>query len=115
LKNTYPWVQFLGELHGVELAQAYQKADCFVFPSRSDTFGLVMIESMSTGTPVAAYPVSGPMDVVDQGRTGYLHEDLDYAIQQCLQIPRSFVNSHSQKWSWHHTADIFYNTLVPKN
>jgi glycosyltransferase involved in cell wall biosynthesis len=114
LKTQYPHVTFLGELHGQPLAQQYQQADCFVFPSKSDTFGLVMIESMSTGTAVAAYPVPGPQDVVEQGVTGFLAQDLGVAVEQCLRLSRKTVHQGSQKWSWSNTADIFLNTLVPK-
>ena len=112
LKSLYPHVSFLGELKGESLAQQYQDADCFVFPSRSDTFGLVMIESMSTGTPVAAYPVQGPIDVVEQGVTGYVDEDLERAVDRCLGLDRHLVERGSQRWTWKNTADIFLNSLV---
>ena len=114
LENLYPWVSFLGEKKGNDLAKEYQQADCFVFPSKSDTFGLVMIESMSCGTPVAAYPVQGPLDAVDQGTTGILNHDLKSAVQKALMIPRSTVSHGSERWTWGNTADIFLRTLVPK-
>ncbi len=114
LASLYPWVTFLGELRGESLAAEYQKADCFVFPSKSDTFGLVMIESMSCGTPVAAYPVQGPLDAVDQGVTGILDENLRLAVEKALMIPRSTVYEGSHRWTWSNTADIFLRTLVAK-
>jgi len=114
LQKTYPWVTFTGQLSGKQLVQQYQNADCFVFTSKSDTFGLVMIESMSVGTPVAAFPVQGPIDVVDDGVTGSLNHDIDAAISQCLTLCRQTVFAGSKKWSWKKTADIFVDTLVPK-
>jgi len=114
LESLYPWVTFLGELKGNALAAEYQKADCFVFPSKSDTFGLVMIESMSCGTPVAAYPVQGPLDAIDHGTTGILDENLRLAVEKALMIPRSTVYEGSHRWTWSNTADIFLRTLVAK-
>jgi glycosyltransferase involved in cell wall biosynthesis len=115
LKRLYPWVTFLGQLKGLQLAAQYQEADVFVFPSVTDTFGLVMIESMSTGTPVAAFPAQGPVDVIEQGVTGWIDPDLETAIAQCLSLPRQKVYEGSKKWSWESTADIFLETLVPIN
>lgn len=106
-------VIFTGVLHGEELAHAYACADVFVFPSKSDTFGVVMLEAASSGTPVAAYPVTGPIDVVEQGATGYLDENLSVAIEKCLDLERTHVEKHSQKWSWSECADQFLETLVP--
>lgn len=114
LETQYPWVIFLGELKGKALASEYQKADCFVFPSKSDTFGLVMIESMSCGTPVAAYPVQGPLDAIDQGVTGVMNQNLRQAVEKALMIPRATVHKGSHRWTWSNTADIFLRTLVDK-
>lgn len=107
-------VIFTGTLHGDELAHAYACADVFVFPSRTDTFGVVMIEAMATGTPVAAYPVTGPVDVVEQGATGYLDESLALAVKKCLDLDRTTVEKHSQKWTWESCADQFLEYVSPK-
>jgi glycosyltransferase involved in cell wall biosynthesis len=115
LKRDYPWVRFLGQLKGKMLAEQYQKADVFVFPSVTDTFGLVMIESMSTGTPVAAFPAQGPVDVIEPGVTGFFDADLEIAIEKCLSLSRNTVYEGSKAWSWETTADIFLDTLVPIN
>lgn len=114
LQNKYPGVTFTGQLSGKQLVHQYQNADCFVFTSKSDTFGLVMIESMSVGTPVAAFPVQGPIDVVDDGVTGVLNDDIQTAISQCLSLSRKTVFEGSKRWSWEKTTDIFVDTLVPK-
>ena len=112
-KEKYPDVQFVGAKRGQELAHYYQQADCFVFPSRWDTFGLVMIEAMACGTPVATYPVQGPLDVVDNNVTGVMHEDLSIAVKQALDLDRERVYSESLKWSWEKAWEIFRDSLVP--
>lgn len=113
LREKYPHVRFDGTLKGPQLAQAYQTADVLAFTSMSDTFGLVMIEAMATGTPVAAFPVRGPVDVVDEGITGFLNHDVDQAIQACLTLNRHEVRSHSAKWSWPVVGNNFVSNLVP--
>lgn len=112
LEKKYPHVEFLGYKQGHELADLYQNADVFCFPSKADTFGLVMIESMSLGTPVAAYPVPGPIDVIDPGVTGFMHENLEQAIDRCLHLNRSKVKSASERWSWSNCWQIFRDNLV---
>lgn len=112
LEETYKDVEFVGFKTGNELAEYYRMADVFVFPSRWDTFGIVMIESMACGTPVAAYPVTGPKDVVKNGIDGYLSYDLNYAISCCLKLDRDKVLNSSYNWSWKNTWDIFKNNLV---
>ena len=113
LQSKYPHVKFTGSLRGRDLAQEYQKADVFVFTSESDTFGLVMIESMATGTPVAALPVRGPLDVIEPGVTGYLDWDLDRAVSVCSQLKRSDVHQASQKFNWITISQTFLDHLVP--
>jgi glycosyltransferase involved in cell wall biosynthesis len=113
-KQQYPNVHFVGAKRGEELAHYYQNADCFVFPSRWDTFGLVMIEAMACGTPVAAYPVQGPLDVIDQNETGIMDEDLAIAVKKCLCLDREQVYSNSMKWSWQNAWDIFKDNLIGK-
>jgi glycosyltransferase involved in cell wall biosynthesis len=112
LKRTYPHVKFLGLKKHKELAQVYQQADVFVFTSKTDTFGLVMAEAMSCGTPVAAYPVTGPQDVIDPGITGIMQEDLNQAIQSCLTLDRAQVRAQSMKYSWQNVTDQFIKELV---
>lgn len=111
-KKQYPDVNFVGFKQGKELAYYYQLADVFVFPSKWDTFGLVMIEAMACGTPVAAYPVQGPLDVVEQGKTGFLNNNLTEAIDQCLTLSRDEVEFHSHKWSWENAWHIFKENLI---
>jgi glycosyltransferase involved in cell wall biosynthesis len=113
LKEEFPHVNFVGSKRGQELSRYYQESDVFVFPSLSDTFGLVMIESMATGTPVAAYPVRVPIDVVDIGDTGFLEEDLETAIQKCLSLNREDVRLNSLKWNWNSVSKTFMENLVP--
>ena len=112
LALKYPDVEFVGFKTGKELAYYYANADVFVFPSKWETFGIVMIEAMACGTPVAAYPAPGPLDVVDIGKTGYLGEDLKYVISCCLTLDRKDVIIHSNKWSWQKAWEIFRDNLV---
>jgi glycosyltransferase involved in cell wall biosynthesis len=113
-KKRYPDVEFVGFKTGRDLAQYYQMADVFVFPSRWETFGIVMIEAMACGTPVAAYPCQGPEDVVENGVTGFLEEDLATAVHRCLGLNRDRVLAGSQKWSWQRAWEIFRDNLVEK-
>lgn len=114
LERKLPTAQFVGYKIGSELADCYQQADVFVFTSKNDTFGLVMIEAMSQGTPVAAYPVRGPLDVIDQGTTGIYHEDLKTAVKQALELNRNVVKSVSMKWSWEECWKIFKKNLIKR-
>jgi len=97
---------------GHDLSYYYNLADVFVFPSRWETFGIVMIEAMACGTPVAAYPCDGPMDVIEQGTTGFMNENLKDAIDGCLQLSREKVMAGSMRWSWEEAWKIFKNNLV---
>jgi glycosyltransferase involved in cell wall biosynthesis len=110
-KKQYPDVTFTGFKTGQDLARYYANAEVFVFPSRWETFGIVMIEAMACGTPVAAYPVPGPEDVIDQGVTGFVNEDLSDAIRACLQLRRDYVEQASQRWSWKKSWEIFQNSF----
>ena len=114
-KAQYPSVHFTGFKTGVDLARYYANAEVFVFPSRWETFGIVMIEAMACGTPVAAYPVQGPEDVVDQGVTGYLEEDLATAVHRCMGLNRDKVWEGSQRWTWEKAWQIFRDNLVEKS
>ncbi len=111
-KKQYPEVTFTGFKTGVELARYYANAEVFVFPSRWETFGIVMIEAMACGTPVAAYPTQGPVDVVDRGITGCLDNDLKQAVTHALALDRKIVWEGSQRWSWQRAWEIFRNNLV---
>jgi glycosyltransferase involved in cell wall biosynthesis len=108
----YPDAHFLGALHGTALAAAYGTADVFCFPSKTDTFGLVMIEAMACGTPVAAYPVTGPIDVVTCN-AGTLNEDLGQAIDDALGMDRAVVAGIGAQHSWARATDQFLAALVP--
>jgi glycosyltransferase involved in cell wall biosynthesis len=110
----YPNVEFVGAKRGQELGDYYRMADVFVFPSRWETFGIVMIEAMACGTPVAAYPVQGPLDVVDEGVTGCLNDDLKQAVKDALMLDRQRVWEGSSRWSWERAWQIFRDNLVEK-
>jgi glycosyltransferase involved in cell wall biosynthesis len=114
-RKQYPEVHFTGYKTGVELARYYANAEVFVFPSEWETFGIVMIEAMACGTPVAAYPVQGPLDVVDEGITGCLNLDLKQAVTDCLFLNRPQVWSGSHRWSWERAWEIFRDNLVTRN
>ena len=111
-EEQYPDVEFVGFKTGIDLASYYANADVFVFPSRWETFGIVMIESMACGTPVAAYPADGPLDVIDNGVTGYMEEDLATAVHRCIGLNRNTVLEGSQRWSWKNAWKIFKDNLV---
>lgn len=114
LAAKYPNVRFLGYKTGKDLADCYAQADVFCFPSKADTFGIVIIEAMSIGTPVAAYPVSGPIDIVEEGLTGFLSNDLREAIDKCLTLNNEKVKQASAVWSWEECWNIFEKNLVKK-
>ena len=114
LQSGYPDVRFFGMKHGRELASFYQQADVFVFPSRTDTFGLVLIESMACGTPVAAYPVTGPLDVVTDPSAGVLSEDLRSAALAALDCDRDAVRRFGQRFSWESATRQFVLHLQPR-
>jgi glycosyltransferase involved in cell wall biosynthesis len=116
LSNRYPKAVFVGEKFGEELAQYYASADVFVFPSKTDTFGLVNIEAMASGTPVAAYPVTGPIDIVQNGVNGYLDDNLFEAITEALSVKRTNVRASVQSFQWPSvTQDFLANlALIPQ-
>jgi glycosyltransferase involved in cell wall biosynthesis len=113
-KKQYPDVHFTGYKTGVKLAHYYANAEVFVFPSQWETFGIVMIEAMACGTPVAAFPVQGPLDVIDQGVTGFMEKDLATAVHRCMGLSRDKVWKGSQRWSWDRAWEIFRDNLVDK-
>lgn len=113
LKRRYPGVRWIGVLAQPELAEIYSQADVFVFPSLTDTFGLVMVEAMACGLPVAAYPVAGPLDVVGDSGGGVLDQDLRRACLQCLDIPRARAFARAATFTWANASEQFANALVP--
>ncbi|QAY76537.1 glycosyltransferase family 1 protein [Sphingosinicella sp. BN140058] len=112
LKCKYPDVAFLGARQGAELASLYASADALVFPSRTDTFGLGMIEALACGTPIAAFPVPGPADVLDES-VGAMREDLDDAIAAALTRDRAACAAFGRRFSWSASAGQFVSALVP--
>ncbi len=113
LKSRYPKVNYLGVLSQPELAKVYAAADVFVFPSRTDTFGLVLLEALACGTPVAAYPVTGPIDVLGDGGAGAMHEDLHEACMNALKIDRSDARAWAERFSWRAASEQFAAHLKP--
>jgi glycosyltransferase involved in cell wall biosynthesis len=112
-------VRWVGLLPRPELARLYAAADVFVFPSRADTFGLVMVEAMACGTPVAAYPADGPLEVLARRAAdghrlgGAMDEDLRTAVLQALAVPRHEARLRAGDFSWDHAARLFAGFLVP--
>jgi glycosyltransferase involved in cell wall biosynthesis len=115
LKNKYPHVNYLGVLQQEELAKVYAAADVFVFPSKTDTFGLVLLEAMACGLPVAAYPVTGPIDVLGDSEAGVMRENLQEACLLALRIPKSEARKHAEKFSWKVASEQFLDHLKPKS
>jgi glycosyltransferase involved in cell wall biosynthesis len=115
LRRDFPGATFAGPLFGAELARAYGGADVFVFPSRTDTFGLVMLESLACGTPVAAYPVTGPKDVLTDadGPVGAVDADLRAAAIRALDGDRAACRLHAERFSWRACAELFLHHLTP--
>jgi glycosyltransferase involved in cell wall biosynthesis len=119
LRRKYPEVHWLGLLPRDELAKVYGAADLFVFPSHGDTFGLVMVEAMACGTPVAAYPTDGPLTVLARqhpdggGRLGgAMHEDLQQACLAALAVPRHEARLRAMDFSWAEATALFESFLV---
>ena len=113
LSRRYPEVRFAGPRQGEDLARHYAAADVFVFPSRTDTFGLVLLEALASGVPVAAYPVPGPLDVVDGAGVGFLEEDLAFAARQALTISPEACRRYALQFSWQRSAEQFLGNLQP--
>ena len=112
LKADYPDAHFLGVMIGEELAHAYAAADVFVFPSRTDTFGMVLLEALASGLPVAAFPVPGPLDVIGDAPVGVLDEDLRAAALAALEIPRERCRAFALQRTWEASARQFLGNLV---
>lgn len=121
LRARYPNVVFLGAKHGAELASVYRTADVFVFPSRTDTFGLVNIEALACGLPVAGYPVPGPLDILGaegrgvhggEGIIGWIDEDLGRAVRGALTADRAAAAEEARHYSWASCTDKFVSGLA---
>ncbi len=122
MKKRYPDAHFLGAMSGEQLASAYRSADCFVFPSLTDTFGLVVIEALACGLPVAAFPVAGPIDILGaEGRgadndcavpVGAVNEDLAVAIQSALLVDAEAAAEFGARFSWERATDQFLSAIL---
>ncbi len=117
LRRSYPGVHFTGPRHGAALARSYAGSDVFVFPSLTDTFGLVILESLACGTPVAAFDVTGPKDVLAgaEGVVGCVSTDLAAAARAALGADRAACRRHAERFSWRACAETFLSHLVPLN
>ena len=115
LMRRYPEAVYPGYLENGKLARAFAGADVFVFPSRTDTFGLVLLEALASGTPVAAYPVTGPLDIMQDPRLGALDEDLGRACLRALSGDRAACRAFAESQSWDLCAKQFREGLVPLN
>jgi glycosyltransferase involved in cell wall biosynthesis len=115
LERQYPDTHFAGARFGASLAAAYAGADVFVFPSKTDTFGLVVLEALASGLPVAAYNVTGPKDILGEASTpvGALNDNLQQAALEALKIDRSACRPHAENYSWTACAQRFLDNLVP--
>jgi glycosyltransferase involved in cell wall biosynthesis len=113
LKEKYPSVRFHGYKTGKELARHLACADVMVFPSRTDTFGLVILEALACGVPVAAYPVQGPVDIIENGSSGFVSEDLREAALQALQVDPRSCRERALQFSWDAVGEQFFSNLLP--
>jgi glycosyltransferase involved in cell wall biosynthesis len=114
LARRFPHAHFLGPRFGEELAATYASADAFVFPSLTDTFGVVLLEAMASGLPVAAFPAPGPLDVVGDSGAGVLSEDLRAACLAALQIPREAARARALQFSWEESARQFLGHIAER-
>jgi glycosyltransferase involved in cell wall biosynthesis len=111
LKQRHPKVQFLGSMTGPALAAHYAAADVFVFPSLTDTFGIVQLEALASGVPIAAFPVTGPRDVIGEAPVGVLDQDLRAACLGALAMNRGACREHALEFSWSRSAEQFLSNL----
>ena len=112
LEKKYPGIRFVGYKFGKDLASYYQNADVCVFPSKVDTFGITILESMACGTPVAGYPVTGPIDQIINGVNGYVDQDLESAVGRCLLLERDLVANSVKHISWKQSAQQFVDFIA---
>ncbi|GGK22795.1 glycosyltransferase family 4 protein [Salinarimonas ramus] len=111
LERRFPQARFLGARTGEALAEVYASADVFVFPSLTDTFGIVLLEALASGLPIAAYPVTGPLDVVGDSGCGVLSRDLREAALAALEIPRARCRAYGETFTWHESARQFFGNV----
>ena len=114
LQAKFPAAHFVGYKFGAELAAYLAATDVFVFPSRTDTFGLVLLEALACGVPVAAYPVTGPIDVIENGATGVLDEDLRAAALAALQLDPAHCRAFALAHTWEAATQQFVGNLQPR-
>ncbi len=114
LESAYPDTVFLGSKFGEDLAAHFADADVFVFPSLTDTFGLVILESMACGTPVAAFPAPGPRDIIPGSNAGHVSEDLQASALACLDLDRGVTRGYAETFSWRACAEEFVRNLRPQ-
>jgi glycosyltransferase involved in cell wall biosynthesis len=110
-ERKYPKARFLGPLAGEELARVYSSSDVFVFPSLTDTFGIVLLEALASGLPVAAFPVTGPADVIGSSGCGVLGCDLREAIGAALEIPKDRCRAYGETFTWRESARQFFSNI----
>jgi len=113
LRRRFPAAHFAGPKQGENLARHYAAADVFVFPSLTDTFGLVVLEALASGLPVAAFPVTGPKDILAGSAAGALDPDLRRAALAALALDRADARRHAERYSWPATAQLFLDNLAP--
>ncbi len=113
LSRKYPDAHFVGVKQGEELAKYFAAADVFVFPSLTDTFGLVLLEALACGVPVAAYPVAGPLDVIGDAPVGCLHADLGEAVTRALRTSPDACRAHAERYSWDASVQQFLANIWP--
>jgi glycosyltransferase involved in cell wall biosynthesis len=113
LEKQYPEARWFGMLNHAALSELYKRADVFVFPSMTDTFGLVLLEAMASGCPVAAFPVNGPLDVVGNSGAGVLDWNLKTAAMAALKIERNVPLKHASTFTWENCAEQFQGYLAP--
>jgi glycosyltransferase involved in cell wall biosynthesis len=114
LSTRYQEVEFTGYKTGQDLVDLLARADVFVFPSLTDTFGVVLLEAMAAGVPVAAYPVTGPMETVVNGVNGYLDRDLKKAALKALDIAPQACRDYAKKRTWESCSRQFLDNLIPQ-
>jgi glycosyltransferase involved in cell wall biosynthesis len=114
LKARYPDAVFLGALDHAQLAGVYANADVFVFPSRTDTFGLVLIEALAAGLPIAAFPAPGPVDVIGDAAVGVIGQDLRACALAALKLDRAAARAHAMRFSWPAATDQFIANVTAK-
>jgi glycosyltransferase involved in cell wall biosynthesis len=112
LAAKYPQARFLGPLAGEPLARAYASCDVFVFPSLTDTFGIVLLEALASGLPIAAYPVMGPIDIIGDTGCGVLDNDLRTAALAALHIPKGRCRAHGERFTWRESARQFFSNIA---